>query len=351
MRKLFGIALIFASALSANGQPIEGGPIPSVAQAPGVLDGTYVETIVPLKKPIPYDDLREADAVWTKRVWRSIDLRERTNHPLYYPLEEKREMGGYYQTYENSRQWSLWRIIKYHAYDKLMMKQSPDITVFHTSYGNADAFPQDGDGFKYPVVPKTGNYQDKEYMEDVMKLFNDVTYTPEEDSLDDQGYIIYDPNNIDPGTGMPLPAKKKPRVIKVPIMSEDIVRYDLKEEWFFDKERSVLDVRILGIAPVFGIRDPTTKQFTGKTKRLFWIYFPECRQVFARYFVFNTRNDAMRMSYDDIFWKRQFASYVTKENNVYDREINDYKIAVDALLESERIKEEIFNFEHDVWHF
>jgi hypothetical protein len=73
--------------------------------------------------------------------------------------------------------------------------------------------------------------------------------------------------------------------------------------------------------------------------------------VFARYFVFNTRNDAMRMSYDDIFWKRQFASYVTKENNVYDREINDYKIAVDALLESERIKEEIFNFEHDVWHF
>ncbi len=340
---LLGI-IILSSGVFA--QDVEGGPIPAIKEAPGVLNGTYVETIVPLKKPIPYDDLREADAVWTKRVWRSVDMRERMNHPIYYPHEKLFDYFDFntneqiYKTYDNNRQWSLWRILKYHAFDKLKMGQTPDITVFDVRCNDCPF--EDGDQFKYPVVPKSAaGYADSNYLADVGVFFNTMFPGRDEVVLDDQGYPI---PKMD-GTGDSVIIGKD---IFKPITSEQIVRYDLVEEWFFDKERSVLDVRILGIAPVVG--EPDTSGAI-VAKRKFWIYFPECRQVFARYFVFNTRNDAMRMSYDDIFWKRQFASYVTKENNVYDREINDYKIAVDALLESERIKEEIFNFEHDVWHF
>jgi hypothetical protein len=84
---------------------------------------------------------------------------------------------------------------------------------------------------------------------------------------------------------------------------------------------------------------------------LFWVYFPECRYVFQNSFVYNRKNDAQRMSFDDLFWKRMFASHIHKETNVYDREIEDYeRDGVKALLESERIKNNMAKIEHDVWH-
>ena len=32
--------------------------------------------------------------------------------------------------------------------------------------------------------------------------------------------------------------------------NRDIIQYEIKEDWFFDKQRSVLDVRIIGISPI-----------------------------------------------------------------------------------------------------
>ena len=86
-------------------------------------------------------------------------------------------------------------------------------------------------------------------------------------------------------------------------------------------------------------------------KKLFWLYFPECRKVFNNSFVYNPDNDAQRMSFDDLFRKREFSSFVEKESNVFDRSVSPNWTGIDALLESERIREEIFTFEHDLWHF
>ena len=133
------------------------------------------------------------------------------------------------------------------------------------------------------------------------------------------------------------------------ILSQDIIQYKLKEDWFFDKERSVLDVRIIAIAPVIYSKD-TEGQIQG-ARDLFWLYFPHCRFVLNNYFVFNTKNDAQWMSFDDLFWKRKFSCTIFKENNVFDRKIESYKTGVDALFEAERIKEEIRTIEHDVWSF
>jgi gliding motility associated protien GldN len=135
--------------------------------------------------------------------------------------------------------------------------------------------------------------------------------------------------------------------------SEDIVEYHLKEDWFFDKSRSEMDVRIIAIAPVvykYEMNANGDREITGK-KELFWLYFPHCRFVFNNYYVYNSHNDAYRISFDDLFWKRRFSSYIYKESNVYDRQIESYRHGVDALYESEEITNEIRNFEHDLWSF
>ena len=129
----------------------------------------------------------------------------------------------------------------------------------------------------------------------------------------------------------------------------DVRQIRLKEDWFFDKQRSVQDVRIIGICPV--VDDVDEKGEYKGTKPLFWIYFPEARPLLAKTEVFNRFNDAERRTFDDLFWKRFFGSYVIKESNVYDRKISDYATGLNALMESDRVKNDLFNFEHDLWEF
>jgi gliding motility associated protien GldN len=130
----------------------------------------------------------------------------------------------------------------------------------------------------------------------------------------------------------------------------DIKKYRLKEVYFFDEEKSSLDVRILGIAPIID-RVDNNGNFLNSGP-MFWSYYPELRDILARHEAFNPHNDAARMSWEDIFEARLFASYIIKESNVYDRRIKDYKTnPMDMLLESDKLKEQIFHFEHDLWSY
>jgi gliding motility associated protien GldN len=148
------------------------------------------------------------------------------------------------------------------------------------------------------------------------------------------------------------PEATKQKLNKEPFNRNTIKKWRLKEEWFFDKQRSVMDVRIIGLAPLQEDRDEITNELTGTFSPLFWVYFPEAREVLINAEVFNSvKNDAERRTYDDIFWKRMFGSTITKESNVADRKVNEYMIGLDGLLEAERIKAEIFNMEHDLWEY
>ncbi len=111
-----------------------------------------------------------------------------------------------------------------------------------------------------------------------------------------------------------------------------------------------MEVRILGICPMVNSYDEKG-DYRGD-KPLFWIYFPECRNVLAKNEQFNLHNgSAARLSYDDVFMKRMFNSYVYKEENVYDRTINEYAAGVDALMESERAKNSLLEFEESLWEY
>ena len=260
---------------------------------PNFPDQVFLKENTRTRKPIPYTYLREADVMWSKRVWRTLDLREKFNHPLYYP-----------ETRINDRR-SLYDVIK----DALL---AGEINAFDN--------PALDDEFKVKMT--------KAQVEDVFVQWDSTNQ-------------VEDPNN--PGTFILSP-------LKIELNSNSIKAYWIKEDWFFDKQRSVMDVRILGLCPMAEKADPSTGEVIGYTPK-FWVYFPQCRPVFAKAEVYNTKNDAERRSLDDIFWKRMFQSYIHKESNVYDRTVSAYYTGLDAILESDRIKNDIFVMEHDLWHF
>ncbi|MBC8510680.1 MAG: gliding motility protein GldN, partial [Cryomorphaceae bacterium] len=254
-----------------------------------------------------YSHLREADVMWSRKIWREIDLRQKINHPFYYP-----ENNGIVGSAMTDDRKSLIDVI-YSAVKEGSI----------TAYGNAvydDEFRQ-------------------EMSQEEIKLIGGASETIIE---------VIDWDAVAEGAD-PEQAKTTKLNI-VPFNRNSIKKWRLKEEWFFDKQRSVMDVRIIGLAPLQEDRDEVNGQILGTFSPLFWVYFPEAREILINAEVFNlVKNNAERRTYDDIFWKRMFASTITKESSVMDRKVNEYMVGLDALLEAERIKTEIFNIEHDLW--
>ena len=145
MKKIVFSLVMMVAVMVGYAQGDSRGPISN--PAPGVLDGVYVKEHIPTKKVVPYEFVREADVAWSKRVWRAIDLREKFNHPLYYPLDDIREGEGPDEWIwkKNTTRWSLWTIIRYHV-------MTGDLTLYSPFDPDWNAW-KDGDLFKYPFTP------------------------------------------------------------------------------------------------------------------------------------------------------------------------------------------------------
>jgi gliding motility associated protien GldN len=239
------------------------------------------------RRPINYTSLRESDVAWEKRVWRDIDMREKQNQPLYYPLEYSACRTSLFQTI--TRQILIGNIIAFKDEDFL--------------------------------IP----YNDTEIKNKLIKR-------------DTLAQIIYDIE------GNELPPTMIPTVDSTSIYAR-ILKFRVKEDWYFDRQKSSLEVRIVGLAAI------EYNEERDYYRELYWVYFPSCRPYFARNDVYNFKNDAERRSLDDIFWKRQFTSTIVKESNIQDRYIDQYQKGIDALVEADKIKMNIFTWEHDLWNY
>jgi len=156
--------------------------------------------------------------------------------------------------------------------------------------------------------------------------------------------------NIDTVTTFdPETYEEQIQVVRNELNPEDVKRFRIKEIWFFDEETSMMQVRILGIAPLLDRKDEQGNFLFEQP--MFWAYYPECREVFARHQVFMEGNDASPVTWEDLMEMRFFSSFIFKESNVYDRKLDGYLTGVDLLLEADKIKQEIFNFEHDLWSY
>jgi len=259
-----------------------------------IIDGAYKRTDLTNRKPTPLPYLREADVMWKKKVWRIIDLREKINQPLYFPTVP---MDGRYN------------------FVSLLVQGIKDGKL--TAY---DA--KDDDEFKVPMT-----------FEQVKESFGATTRTQ----------MVRD---IDTG-------EMKPKEVKGEINSEEIKQFMIKEEWYFDKQTSTMNVRVIGICPIREFyRDGDTNQEDVQRRQVFWIYYPEAREVLAASEVFNDQNTARNASFDDILLKRKFNSYIVKEENIYNnRAISQYLGGKDAMLESKKIESSIFDYEQNLWEY
>lgn len=145
------------------------------------------------------------------------------------------------------------------------------------------------------------------------------------------------------------PDKEVTVISNNPLTWEKITKYRIKEVWFFDTKTSSMQVRIIGIAPV--MEDYDEKGNYRGDMTMYWVYFNDLRNILAKEEVFNPQNDWQHISWDDLFNMRVFESYIYKESNIYDRNIQEYATGTDALLESDRIKQKIFETEHDLWEY
>lgn len=269
-----------------------GATLTSVGASAQVLeprDQIYDKVTTPTRRITPYTEIREADVMWQRRIWRVMDLREKMNQSFYYPFEVTNGRSNLITIIKNSLEAGELR-----AYDPFY----DDFTVPYTA-------------------------------QQALSIGSDTTYYT--DYRPYEPYEEYDTFRINT------------------LDYSSIKKFYLKEDWVFDKARSVLEVRILGICPVREVRDQNG-EYRGE-QPMYWLYFPELRTIIANEEMYNRFNNiANQLTYDDAFMKRMFSSYIYKEDNVYDRKISDYmKNGLEALLENEDIKDKMRNYEHDLW--
>ncbi|HZH68182.1 MAG TPA: gliding motility protein GldN, partial [Chitinophagales bacterium] len=141
-----------------------------------------------------------------------------------------------------------------------------------------------------------------------------------------------------------------PTVVTQDFNFDNVKQYRVKEIWYFNKQSSTMQVRILGIAPIMD--DYSEEGIFRGVKALFWVFMPSLRDKLVKTEAFNPFPDGIRLTWDDIFTQRLFSSTIYKEDNVRDERVKDiWEDPIDQLYESERIKEKIFNFEHDLWSY
>ena len=256
-------------------------------------------------KSLDYAEIDDSDILWSKVVYEYIDLNEKLNFPLLYPTTDT--------DYGDTRK-SLWKAIR----DAI---EAGEINEVYD--GRNDNFLQD-----------------------------DINRIMGKDSLGIENFNLKDlyGSTWSIGDSQPQQFAK----------SSDIVAYRTKGVWFFDKKHSELKYRLLGLMPV-GKNLKSTNANEGGTG-YFWLWYPQIREILSKHKVFNDKNNNNRISFDDLLVNRRFSSFIYKYNNVYgDREIKDYIVKRDnetdyqhqlrLLMESERIKKEILDFEIDMWGY
>lgn len=262
-----------------------------------VHGGIYVKENFPSREVTPYQHIREGDMMWSKKIWRIIDLRQKINHPLYYPTEPQ---GGF-----DDRK-SLIDLIIYGVKNEGLNIYSPD-----NPYSE----------FKIPMT----------HEELIERLGGGIDSVPIENL--ETGLIEY----------KPVPKE---------LRTSEVKEFLVLEGWFIDRKRSVLEARILGLCPVrCYYREDDIDQENQMKKLIGWVYFPQARYIFSKNQVFNPHNSSEHRTFDDIFHKRLFSSFIVKIENTYNnRNINSYTIGLKAILEGEKISEnQIRKAYSDLW--
>jgi gliding motility associated protien GldN len=253
------------------------------------VDGYFKKSNILNARVTPYSNLRESDVAYQKRVWREIDVREKMNQFIASPKQ---------------------RLIDIFM-DAIA---AGELTAYDANPTTKDP---GGDKFLVPLTPA----QAKAKMSDSVLV-----------------------DKFDPKTGDKIGSTMQPSEFN----PDSIVKFRIKEDWVFDRQRSVFEPRIIGIAPMI------KQKVTGVNldyQPAFWIYFQDARPILATKEAVSRSNDNTGLSFDDVFMKRLFSSYITKVTNAKDERIKDYAQGMDKLYESERVKKDLMDWELNLWQY
>ena len=254
-------------------------------------DNAIDKQLIKEMAPLDYNRIREDDAAYSQRLWIEIDTREKMNQSF-----------GYSADADNGNQRFI--SILYNAIQ---------------NDSNVVAFSADDDRFTTPLT--------KLQVKNIMFGGNDTT-----EVTDLKGNVVS--------------LEVRPRQIN----PDSIYRFKVKEDIVFDKKTSLMQKRIIGIAPVMNKIGSTGINYGEFT--MFWLYYPDLRPTLAKNEVYNPKNNNARMTWDDLFNFHMFSYYILKStlNNAKDRTFEQYiNDPLFRLLEGEKVKEKIFNYEHDLW--
>ncbi|KAF2335442.1 type IX secretion system ring subunit PorN/GldN [Flavobacterium ginsenosidimutans] len=282
-------------------------------------------------KPLAYGYVDDRDILMGKTVWEIIDLNEKINFPLYFPVDTA-NIGADRRS----------------LYDVLTkgIKNGRITEVYADSYFNTKKSLKDIEGALSRVDTTDGgreliNQYPDDYRSRVVKK-KVVT------GFGKNKKVNYVEETVGPKRTVPAEY-----ILKQDLTSADVSQYKIKGYWYFDKRQSELKYRLLGICPV----TPDVYTMNSDEKdyiELFWVFFPNAREVLHEAKAFNDQNSALPISFDQILNSRRFNAIIYREENMYgDRDIKDYMKdnAQNQLLESERVKEKIRNFEEDMWNY
>ncbi|OAZ03069.1 hypothetical protein FLB_27440 [Flavobacterium succinicans] len=292
---------------------------------------TAAQRISDNDKPLAYGYVHDRDILMGKTTWEIIDLSEKINFPLYFPIDTANIGTDRRSLYDVlTKALKSGKITEVYADSYFNTKKSlkdiqASLSRIDTTDAGRELINQDPDAYRSRVVKKkvvTGTGKKKK-----------VTYVDE---------------TVGPTKTIPLEF-----VLKQDLTAQDVSQYKIKGFWYFDKRQSELKYRLLGICPV----TPDVYSMNSDEKdyiELFWVFFPAAREVLHEAKAFNDKNSSMPISFDQILNSRRFNGVVYKEENVYgDRTVEEYMKdnSQNQLLESERIKEKIRNFEQDMWNY
>ena len=250
---------------------------------------------------LDYEYLREDDWLFSEFIWRDIDAREKFNQTFMYIGEDNSGDQRF-------------------------------LSILLNAIKNDSVWAFTGDRFT-----------SRKYYDDIISRING----PKKMRIDNE-----DPNRPDvvvSDTVYTFDSKKGLNI-------DSIYTFRLKEQWIFDKESSRLYTRIIGICPVATITetDKVTNKKTQTQEDLFWIYYPDLRNVLSVKKVYNPNSYAGRGTWDALFEDHRYSGRIIKTS--YDNPKNKYiqQLVTNPLfrlLEGENIKNRIFNYEQSLWSY
>ena len=252
-------------------------------------------------RPLEYGYVDDRDILWSKVVWEYLDLNERINLPLYYPVDTTTVAGNRRSLFD-----TLLRGIR-----------NDEITeVYDDSY------------FTAKMTKAEIN----------RKLFRVDTTDAGFDELNAGAININE------------------YIDKINLTSQDIEGFKIKGLWYFDKRQGELKYRLLALAPIAPDVQTMGREDIDITEQLplFWVWFPDARNLLHEMKVFNPKNSAFPISFDHILNARRFNSIIYREENIFgDRDVSDYVKgnSLFQVLESNKIKDQIRNKELDMWNY